>query len=347
MEYKENMAGQNKISNVLVSVICLTYNHEKFIDKTLEGFVNQRTSFKFEVIVHDDASTDNTASIIKKYELKYPDIIKAVYQVENQYQKNKAIFKDILYPLTNGKYLTWCEGDDYWTDYNKLEKQVTIMENNPECCACFCETMIVDLDGKPINRTIPGLKKESGVINGDDFIKFCLFPSKNRALPIHISSLMMLKDIYTKYIDDLPPYVRFFRVGDIPRYLFIGINGDVYYINSVMSAYRIGNTNSYVGKIHHDKKAMMENCNCECNAFKAFDEYTSYKYHESVINGINYRHFFVYSKLHDIKGMQKPEMAMFYNTLSKQRKITHWLYYYFPHTSELLKKMRNRLRQST
>ena len=114
----------------LVSIICTTYNHGPFIRQCLDGFMMQKTNFTFEVLIHDDASTDNTAEIIREYEDKYPDIIKPIYQTENQYQKGIKIGITYLYPRAKGKYIAECEGDDYWTDPLKLQKQVKILETD-------------------------------------------------------------------------------------------------------------------------------------------------------------------------------------------------------------------------
>ena len=111
-------------TEMMVSVICLAYNHGKYVRETLEGFVSQKTDFPFEVIVHDDASTDNTADIIREYEKKYPDIIKPIYQVQNQYSQKVDIYKEFELPRMSGKYVAFCEGDDYWSDPYKLQKQV-------------------------------------------------------------------------------------------------------------------------------------------------------------------------------------------------------------------------------
>ena len=117
---------------IKVSVICLAYNHEKYIRKCLDGFVMQKTNFKFEALVHDDASTDKTAEIIREYEEKYPDIIKPVYQTENQHSKKISIFTTFLAPNARGEYLAWCEGDDCWTDPGKLQKQVDFLDAHPD-----------------------------------------------------------------------------------------------------------------------------------------------------------------------------------------------------------------------
>lgn len=115
-----------------VSILCDTYNHEKYIRETLEGFLKQRTEFPFEIIVHDDASTDNTSAIIKEFAEKYPQIIKCILQKENQYSKKVNFWSDITFPKAQGKYIALCEGDDYWIDESKLQKQVDFLENNPD-----------------------------------------------------------------------------------------------------------------------------------------------------------------------------------------------------------------------
>lgn len=117
-------------NSVVVSVLCATYNHKKYIAECLQGFVSQKTNFVFEVIIHDDASTDGTQEIIREYERKYPHLIKTIYQTENQYSKNVKIYTNYIYPMARGKYFAMCEGDDYWTDPYKLQKQVEFLDQN-------------------------------------------------------------------------------------------------------------------------------------------------------------------------------------------------------------------------
>lgn len=120
----------------LVSICCITYNHEKYIRDALEGFVMQETNFPFEVLIHDDASTDRTADIIREYEKKYPDIIKPIYQKENQYSKGIKISATYNFPRAQGKYIALCEGDDFWTDKKKLQIQTDFMEKNNDFVFC-------------------------------------------------------------------------------------------------------------------------------------------------------------------------------------------------------------------
>ena len=116
----------------LVSIRCLVYNHEPFLRQCLDGFVMQQTTFPFEAIVHDDASTDGSAAIIREYAEKYPDIIKPIYETENQWGKGtiSKIMDATMHP--DSKYIAVCEGDDYWTDPNKLQIQVDFLEAHPD-----------------------------------------------------------------------------------------------------------------------------------------------------------------------------------------------------------------------
>ena len=116
----------------LLSISCLTYSHEPYIRECLEGFLMQKTTFSFEVIIHDDASTDGTKEIIEEYTAKYPDIIFPIFQKENQYSKGIKPTWEFNFPRCRGKYIALCEGDDYWTDPYKLQKQVDFLEANKD-----------------------------------------------------------------------------------------------------------------------------------------------------------------------------------------------------------------------
>lgn len=130
---------ENNEEPVLVTIRCLAYNHEPYIRECLEGFVMQKTNFKFEAIVHDDASTDKTAEIIREYAEKYPAIIKPIYETENLYSKHDGSLGRIMDDAcAHGKYVAYCEGDDYWTDSLKLQKQVDFMEQHPDVSYTCC-----------------------------------------------------------------------------------------------------------------------------------------------------------------------------------------------------------------
>jgi len=122
----------------IVSISCLAYNQQSFITQALEGFVRQKTTFPFEVVIHDDASTDRTPDIIKEYTARYPRIMRPIFQTENQFSKT-GFYPDVDYilPACRGKYIAICDGDDYWTDTHKLQKQVDFLEKNPGLSMCY------------------------------------------------------------------------------------------------------------------------------------------------------------------------------------------------------------------
>lgn len=143
----------NTLLDILVAIKVIVYNHEPYLRDCLEGFVMQQTNFPFVAIVHDDASTDASAAIIREYEEKYPDIIKPIYETENQYSKHDGSLGRIInaaVDATGAKYVAMCEGDDYWTDLLKLQKQVDFMEANPEYSMCFHKVDVLSQDTKDI-----------------------------------------------------------------------------------------------------------------------------------------------------------------------------------------------------
>ncbi|WP_428048851.1 glycosyltransferase [Candidatus Avelusimicrobium caledoniensis] len=126
-----------------VSVLVLTYNHVRYIAQALDGFVSQRTKFPFEVLVYDDASTDGTADIIRRYAKQYPQLIKPVLQTNNQFSKGVYVDKAFNWPRVQGKYVALCEGDDYWSDPDKLQKQVDFLDAHPDYAVCFHPVKVI------------------------------------------------------------------------------------------------------------------------------------------------------------------------------------------------------------
>lgn len=121
----------------LVTICCTTFNHKAFIKECLDGFIMQKTTFPIEIIVHDDASKDGTTEIVKNYEKLHPHLFNNIYQKENQWSQGVKPSPTFVWPKARGKYIALCEGDDFWTDPLKLQKQVDFLENNKEYSLCF------------------------------------------------------------------------------------------------------------------------------------------------------------------------------------------------------------------
>lgn len=131
-EIRENW----QCSNMLVSVVCFSYNHISYIEDAIRGFLIQKTNVAFEILMHDDASTDGTQDIIKHYIKKYPNIIKAHFQIQNQYSRNVKILL-LGASLVSGDFIAFCEGDDFWISENKLQMQIDALLEYDKTEICF------------------------------------------------------------------------------------------------------------------------------------------------------------------------------------------------------------------
>lgn len=210
----------------LVSIACITYNHEKYIRQCLEGFVMQKTDFKFEIVIHDDASTDKTAEIIREYWRNYPDLFKPILQNKNRYSEKKGILIPYVYPQCRGKYIALCEGDDYWTDPFKLQKQVDFLEENPEYGLVHTDFMICN-SGKII------IPKRKHAWPSGDILNILLFGTYN----IGTLTVVFRKNVY----DELPKYYlkQNFKMGDLPLWIEFSRISKVKYLPDITSAYRV------------------------------------------------------------------------------------------------------------
>lgn len=159
-----------------VSIRCKTYMHESFIRDAIEGFIMQKTTFRVEVLIHDDASTDKTADIIREYEEKYPKLIKVTYQVENQYKKQPKTDKYVKPHPISGKYVAVCEGDDYWTDPLKLYKQVLFLDANPAYVLSFHDCIIINEAGRRIKKS-KLRRRQRRDYSEEDLASGCLVPT--------------------------------------------------------------------------------------------------------------------------------------------------------------------------
>jgi len=210
----------------LVSVICITYNHEKYIAECLDSILSQKTSFPFEVVLHDDGSTDETSRIAYDYKSKYPSIIKLIIQNENQYSKGIRILSEIAMPACSGEYYAICEGDDYWTYEKKLETQVKFMLENPKVILTCHAAQIIDAKTNAIvtNRRPtqnPGFITTDNIILGDGG----LIPTPS----IVIRSIIK---------QSIPEWWKAAHISDYPLALRSTLLGEIYTFNEVWCAYR-------------------------------------------------------------------------------------------------------------
>lgn len=208
------MEQTDKYLSPLVSICCITYNHEKYIRETIESFLKQEVNFPIEIIIHDDASTDETATIIKEYTAKYPELFFPIFQNKNQYSQGiKPIIK-YVFPCVRGRYIALCEGDDYWTDPHKLQKQVDYLERNLNVSFVATNYSIYD---EKTNQT-----KKVATSKRIDF--YTLLKRKNQ---IPTLTTCIRSEYIFDYIREINPLEKNWPVGDYPLWLYLSQKGKI------------------------------------------------------------------------------------------------------------------------
>lgn len=252
----------------LVSICCISYNHAPYIRRCLEGFLMQKTNFTIEVLIHDDASTDGTEETIREYAEKYPLIIKPIYQKENQYSKGKRVLDEFIYPQVKGKYIALCEGDDYWIDPLKLQKQIDILEREPKYSLCFHNAVVLNERGLRIPRISEFNKlKETQSISFDDLVDDWIIPT---------ASLVFR----TQDIKNRPDWHDAIYSGDFSLSLELFLKGEICYLNDFSSVYRLHNSgvsNQVSVAKWYEQMTLLLN---------RFDNDTSFRYHTSIVRKI-------------------------------------------------------------
>lgn len=259
----------------LVSIKILAYNHEKYISQAIESCLMQKTSFPFELVVVDDFSKDHTPEIIQSYSDKNPGLIIPVLQKENQQSKRRQFSIDVVLKNCRGKYIAYCEGDDYWLDPYKLEKQVRLMEADPSISMCFTSIMREFEDGskKPYIRRYH---------HGS-----CFFQPKDVILRLGGFADMVSTVVRKSIFNNIADWYYLSPVGDVPVYLLAMLNGKIFYKDEVMAAYRCRVQNSWTQKMDqdkHKKAEVMEKVIAMLNAFDIESQFMFHKYLQRRVN---------------------------------------------------------------
>lgn len=303
---------------VKVSVCCTAYNHEKYIREAIQSFLMQKTSFLFEIIIHDDASTDRTADIIRNYETKYPHIIRTILQKENQYSKGVKVGW-LTREKAQGKYIAVCEGDDYWSDPSKLQKQVEYMEAHPHCSLCVHASQIIAADTGEIVGEIRPSKRDrdfstAEVIEGGG--------------GVFATNTMMYQ---RRFISNRPSFIETAPAGDYPTFVYLSFVGEVHYIDRCMSVYRTGVEGSWTKRVLGTPDTSIEHYYRMISLLDDIDIYSCGRYQDSVAR--EKRKYLL--RIMQIRGDSNiTRSAPFRELLSEQntlkRKFSIFLYYRFP-----------------
>lgn len=312
---------------IMVTVYCLAFNHEKYIRDALEGFVCQKTNFSYEVIVHDDASNDNTPQIIREYAEKYPDIVKPIFQTENQYSKGVSILNAFMLPAMKGKYIALCEGDDYWTDDYKLQKQFDIMEKHPECSlVTHWSKMLREATGELEDYAIYDKRiKNEYVLETADIIRRHLLFSTN--------SMFFRREHYNLNQEISTKVKRF----DYVTKTLLATEGTVYVIPQIMSVYRFGSDGSWTMRVKENAPKMIAHLEESIRYFNLLNEYRNYQYDAVIKEVIHQREFDILIQKRDLKGIKSSDYFDLYEKFTFAQKALLYFKIYFPHMYDKLK----------
>lgn len=325
------MALEEKIK---LSIACLTYNHEEYIAKTLESFLRQKVNFRYEILIHDDASKDRTAEIIREYEKKYPDIIKAIYQKVNQYSLGiRHATGAFNLPRARGEYIAMCEGDDYWTDDQKLQKQVDYLDLHPEVSFCIHAAKVEVVDASFTDKLVRPYSC-SRKLSPQEVI------DKPEGYPM--ASLVFR----SKYMKTMPEYYTNCPVGDIPMQLILASCGEGYYMDELMSVYRIGGKASWsvlMKEGQYEKKQAEYAAGMEAT-YLAFDKETDHRYHEAVMSAIERIRYLTYVNTRKYDLIFDKKYRRYYRELNFRTVFFIKLQYRFPGFYEWLQKTAKKYR---
>lgn len=277
------------VYSVAVSVICLTYNQADYIAQCLESLVAQETSFPFEVIVHDDCSSDGTDELVKGFASVYPLKIKPLFEEENQYSQGRNIQQDIVGPHIRGRYVALCEGDDWWLDGKKLQRQFDYMESHPDTAGCaHCARVFNDTTGCYEGLIEPVAKAKD--YSTDEII--------SEIAPFATNSLFYKRELHC------PPAVyRGWGVGDYPLCIWLSTQGKFHYDPAIMSAYRTHAKGSWSVRTSASADFATTTYNRIIQGLKAFDAYTDGKYAQSVAWGVETHELYSALAQHSIRDV--------------------------------------------
>lgn len=275
----------------LVSIVCTTYNHGAYIKQALEGFVCQQTNFSFEIIVHDDASTDNTPLIIKEYEIKYPNLFRNIYRTENWYSQGKDIWRYLFKNKVRGKYIALCEGDDYWIDPLKLQKQVVFLEDNHDYTMCFHNAIVYKEEIPDVS--LFNLMKSDEDLSIHDAIHKWLIPT---------ASIVIRNDVVSNY----PQWMPQIYSGDYSMILLARHLGKVRYQANISSVYRLNFSSSSLSSQMKNKNILM--LEQKILLLKGFNIGTKYQYNGEV----EYRILYLMNELAFQKLKKRKLMLLFH-----------------------------------
>ena len=302
-----------------ITVVIMTYNHLNYIKQALDSVLSQKIGVDFDVLIHDDCSDDGTYQILLDYKKQYPEKITIIRQESRKFALegfNLMIYNHVI-PNIHSKYVAYCDGDDYWTDDAKLQKQYDFMESHPDYSLCFhCANQLRcggDLSSK-------WFIKDEGDIELKDLI------NEKAGVPIATSSLFVKSAVFKNFSN----WRKAYSIEDLPLYMTAAIEGKIHRLKDVMCVYRQFSAGSWSSQNKGNNKRLIEHQENLIRGANYFDEQTNYIYHNFVTNHIDGCEFRIAMLKSDFKTIFAKKNKRFIRDLTKKERVSLLLQYRFP-----------------
>ena len=333
LELKPVFESFNIDNPIKVTVNVEVFNHGKYLRQCLDSILNQLVNFNVIVNIHDDASTDDSQSIIKEYQRKYPNIIRPIFQKQNIYSKTQKENPVLIIQglRVQGQYVAMCEGDDYWTNPYKIQIQTTLMDQNVNCHLCLHVVEKINNKTGELMCLMPSYKIRSDLLQPKKFIPLIL-----NKYSFQTSSYFFRAEDSINYYKSLPRYADIMPTGDETMLMYYGQLGNVIFINKKMSAYRKFADGSW--SVRHRKYTEEKNLSvleARIESLTHYDLFTNFRFHKACSERINRVKLSVYLRTKNNESLMKDKEVM--NFFRKKHFISYCFFKY-PKLYKMLKR---------
>ncbi len=312
----------------LVTVCLATYNHICYLRQCLDSIFSQKVNFPYEVLIHDNASSDGTQDMIREYAAQYPDRVRTMLQQVNQQSQGIKSFYTLM-RNARGTYIALIEGDDYWTDPQKLQKQADYMEQHPGCTLCVHAAVTVDGENHVLQKILRPAECSRDLTAQEVIGKSGWFAT---------ASMVLRRNA----VQQLPNFYFHAPVGDYPLSAHLAMNGSVHYIDAFMSAYRINISGSWTSTVCGSRKKYRQHMEEMNKMFAEIDSETDGQYHETLSGVLLKREFDLAVLNDDLKTIRQEKYAEIYRTLPAVQKRRILLWGHFPRLHKFLLRLTGR-----
>lgn len=305
----------------LISICAVAFNHAPYIRGALDHFLMQKGPFRIEILIHDDASTDGTAEVIRAYQRKYPDLVKPVLQSENQYSQGIHNLSGAFnFPRARGKYIALMDCDDYWCAEDKLAVQLSYMETHPDCQLCVHAARVENERGELVNRNLMRPYRGDRDLTPEELV--------DKAGSFPFGAMMFRAEL----VRELPDWYVNCPVGDRPLELMAAAKGYCHYIDRAMSVYRFNGAGSWTNRMKTGdyRKKQDDYAERMKEMYRGFDRSTGGRYHRAAVSAAQRVYFLTRVNLREFSGIYHPKYRKYYRELPLRERCLIRLEYCLP-----------------